>query len=127
DDEEVWERLEEPERGGSGLRIGSSINKIVIPEKISQMGVIILDLKEAVIKHDALIRSQLTSNRLNYGEDKFLALEASAFHTGLFIYIPRNVIIEDPIRIVNSLADDGSFSIARIIVIADFGSKATVV
>jgi FeS assembly protein SufD len=99
----------------------------VIPEKISQMGVIILDLKEAVIKHEDLIKSQLTSNRLNYSEDKFLALEASAFHSGLFIYIPRNVMIEDPIRIINSLADDGSSSIARIIVIADVGSKATVV
>ena len=125
--EELCDRLKEPEQGASVLRIGSSINNIVIPEKISQMGVIILDLKEAVIKHEDLIRSQLTSNRLNYSEDKFLALEASAFQSGLFIYIPRNVMIEDPIRIINSLADDGSSSIARIIVIADVGSKATVV
>ena len=100
---------------------------MVIPEKISQMGVIILDLKEAVIKHEDLIRSQLTSNRLNYSEDKFLALEVSAFNSGLFIYIPKNVVIEDPIRIINSLADDGSSSIARAIIIADVGSKATVV
>jgi FeS assembly protein SufD len=125
--EELCDRLKEPEQGASVLRIGSSINNIVIPEKISQMGVIILDLKEAVIKHEALIRGQLTSNRLNYTEDKFLALEASAFHSGLFIYIPRNVMIEDPIRIINSLADERSSSIARIIVIADVGSKATVV
>jgi Fe-S cluster assembly scaffold protein SufB len=91
---------------------------MVIPEKISQMGVIILDLKEAVIKHEDLIRGQLTSNRLNYSEDKFLALEVSAFNSGLFIYIPKNVVIEDPIRIINSLADDGSSSIARAIIIA---------
>ena len=125
--EELRDRLKEPEQGASVLRIGSSINNIVIPEKISQMGVTILDLKEAMITHEDLIRSQLTSNRLNYSEDKFLALEASAFHSGLFIHIPRNVMIEDPIRIINSLADDGSSSIARIIIIADVGSKATVV
>lgn len=125
--EELRDRLKEQEQGASVLRIGSSINNIVIPEKISQMGVIILDLKEAVIKHEDLIRKQLTANRLNYSEDKFLALEASAFQSGLFIYIPRNIMIEDPIRIINSLADDGSSSIARIIVIADVDSKATVV
>ena len=125
--EELRERLKEPEQGASILRIGSSINNMVIPEKISQMGVIILDLKEAVIKHEDLIRGQLTSNRLNYSEDKFLALEVSAFNSGLFIYIPKNVMIEDPIRIINSLADDGSSSIARAIIIADVGSKATVV
>ncbi|MGB6672697.1 MAG: SufD family Fe-S cluster assembly protein, partial [Candidatus Nitrosopolaris sp.] len=125
--EELRERLKEPEQGASVLRIGSSINNMVIPEKISQMGVIILDLKEAVIKHEDLIRSQLTSNRLNYSEDKFLALEVSAFNSGLFIFIPKNVVVEDPIRIINSLADDGSSAIARAIIIADVGSKATVI
>lgn len=125
--EELCDRLKEPEQGVSVLRIGSLINNLVIPEKISQTGVIVLDLQEAVIKHEDLIRNQLTSNRLDYSEDKFLALEASAFHSGLFIYIPKNVTIEDPIRIINSLADDGSSSITRTIVIADVGSKATVV
>lgn len=125
--EELCDRLKEQEQGVSVLRIGSSINNLVIPEKISQMGVIISDLQEAVIKHEDLIRNQLTSNRLDYGEDKFLALEASAFHSGLFIYVPKNVTIEDPIRIINSLADDRSSSITRFIVLADVGSKATVV
>jgi FeS assembly protein SufD len=125
--EELRDRLKEPEQGVSVLRIGSSINNLVIPEKVSKMGVIILDLQEAVIKHEDLIRNQLTSNRLDYSEDKFLALEASAFHSGLFIYVPKNVTIEDPIRIINSLADDGSSAISRFIVLADVGSKATVV
>ncbi len=124
---ELRDRLKEPEQGVSILRIGSSINKMVIPEKISEMGVIILDLKEAVVKHEDLIKNQLTCNRLDYNEDKFLALEASAFHSGLFIYVPKNVTIEDPIRIINSLADDRSSSITRCIVVTDVGSKATVV
>ena len=67
---------------------------------------------------------------MNYGhneEDKFLALEASAFRSGLFVYVPKNVIVEDPIRIVNSLADDGTSSITRNMIIVDTGSKATVV
>ncbi|MFY9798893.1 MAG: Fe-S cluster assembly protein SufD [Candidatus Nitrosopolaris sp.] len=125
--EELCDRLKEPEQGVSVVRIGSSINSLVIPEKISQMGVIILDLQEAVIKHEDLIRNQLITNRIDYGEDKFLALEASAFHSGLFIYIPKNVMIDDPIRIINSLPDDGSSAISRFIIIADIGSKATVV
>lgn len=125
--EELSDRLRETEHGVSVLRIGPSINNLVIPEKILQMGVIILDLQEAVIKYEDLIKNQLTSNRLDYNEDKFLALEASAFHSGLFIYVPKNVTIEDPIRIINSLADDMSSLITRTIIIADVGSKATVV
>jgi FeS assembly protein SufD len=64
---------------------------------------------------------------LDYTEDKFLALEAAAFQSGIFIYIPKNVILEEPIRIVNSLADNGISSIGRNIVVADISSKATVV
>lgn len=125
--EELYDRLKEPEQGVSVVRIGSSINHLAIPEKITQMGVIILDLQEAVIKHEDLIRSQLIKNRIDYSEDKFLALEASAFQSGLFIYIPKNVLIDDPIRIINALPDDRSSAISRFIVLADIGSKATIV
>ena len=125
--EELYDRLKEPEQGVSVVRIGSSINHLAIPEKITQMGVIILDLQEAVIKHEDLIRNQLIKNRIDYSEDKFLALEASAFQSGLFIYIPKNVMIDDPIRIINSLPDDRSSAISRFIVLADIGSKATIV
>jgi FeS assembly protein SufD len=125
--EELYDRLKEPEQGVSVVRIGSSINHLAIPEKITQMGVIILDLQEAVIKHEDLIRNQLIKNRIDYSEDKFLALEASAFQSGLFIYIPKNVMIDDPIRIINALPDDRSSAISRFIVLADIGSKATIV
>jgi FeS assembly protein SufD len=125
--EELYDRLKEPEQGVSVVRIGSSINHLTIPEKFTQMGIIVLDLQEAVIKHEDLIRNQLIKNQIDYSEDKFLALEASAFQSGLFIYIPKNVVIEDPIRIINSLPDDGSSAISRFIVLADIGSKATIV
>jgi Fe-S cluster assembly scaffold protein SufB len=125
--EALKDRLDELEEGTSILRIGSSINRIFIPEKISKQGVIISDLREAVTKYEDLIKKQLTTNQINYDEDRFLALEAAAFQSGLFIYIPKNIIIEDPIRIVTSLADDGTSSITRNIIIGDTGSKATVV
>jgi Fe-S cluster assembly scaffold protein SufB len=125
--EELRDRLEELEQGISILQIGTSINRMFIPDKILKQGIIISDLKEAVIKYEDLIKKQLTINQLNYAEDKFLALETSAFHSGLFVYIPKNVIIEDPIRIISSLSDDGTSSITRNIIVGDMGSKATFV
>lgn len=127
--EELRGRFEETETegGASILRIGSTIHSKFIPERISKDGIIIADLQEAMIKHESIIKDQLISNRLNYGEDKFLALEASAFRSGIFVYIPKNVVVDEPIRIVNSLASDANSSITRNIIIADTGSKATVV
>ena len=120
-------RLNELEQGISVVQIGSAINRISVPDEFSRQGIIVSDLREAILTHENLIKKQLAINQLNYDEDKFLALEASAFRSGLFVYIPKNVILEDPIRIVNSLADDGTSSITRNIIISDTGSKATVV
>jgi Fe-S cluster assembly scaffold protein SufB len=51
----------------------------------------------------------------------------SSFQSGFFIYIPKNLVVQEPIRIVYSLRGDGTSSICRNVVISDVGSKATVV
>jgi FeS assembly protein SufD len=109
------------------VQIGSSINRISVPEKILNQGVIISDLKESLLKQGDLIKQWLLTNELQYNEDKFLALEAAAFRSGVFIYIPKNTLLNDPLRIISSLTDDGTSSISQNIIIADVGSKASVV
>ena len=109
------------------VRIGSSINRISVPEKILNQGVIISDLKESLLKQGDLIKQWLLTNELQYNEDKFLALEAAAFRSGVFVYIPKNTLLNDPLRIISSLTDDGTSSISQNIIIADVGSKASVV
>jgi FeS assembly protein SufD len=120
-------RLKELEQETGLLQIGQETSKIFVRDNVAKQGIIISGIKEALSKHEDIIRKHLDANKLNYLEDKFLALEAAAFQSGVFIYIPRNVVLENPIRIINSLADDGTSIISRNIIIADTGSKATVV
>ena len=126
--EELQHRLNELGREDTSIvQIGSSVNQIIVPEKILNQGVIISDLRESLLKYNDLIKKWLLANELQYSEDKFLALEAAAFRSGVFIYIPKNALLSDPIRIISSLADDGTSLISQNIIIADAGSKATVV
>ncbi|MDQ3807013.1 MAG: Fe-S cluster assembly protein SufD, partial [Thermoproteota archaeon] len=124
---DLTDRLEELEQETGILQVGQEINNIFIRDSVAKQGVILSGVKDALSKHSDLIRSHMGVNQLNYLEDKFLALEGSAFQSGIFIYIPRNTILEEPIRIITSLADDGTSLISRNIVVADSGSKATVV
>lgn len=124
---ELNARLKELERGAGLLRIGDAIEKKFLPEELTEQGIIISDLSDAFAKYPDLVKKQMSINQLDYEEDRFLALELAAFRSGVFIYVPRNVVIKDPIRIVNSLGDDGSSSIARNMIIMETGSKATVV
>jgi Fe-S cluster assembly scaffold protein SufB len=120
-------RLEEIKSSPSLIMSGSSVVHIYIPEHLSKQGLIISNIQDAFNNHTDLLKKYFESNESNYGEDRFLALGLSSFQSGFFIYIPKNLIVPEPIRIVYSLKDDGLSSICRNIVISDVGSKATIV
>jgi FeS assembly protein SufD len=124
---DLSDRLKELERETGILQVGQEIIKIFLRDSVAKQGVIISSIKDALTKQGDLIKSHIDTNQPNYMEDKFLTLEASAFQSGIFIYIPRNIMLEEPIRIITSLADDGTSLISRNIIVADTGSKATVV
>jgi Fe-S cluster assembly scaffold protein SufB len=119
-------RLKEIKSSPSVLIIGSTAVHIFVPPELTKKGLIICTIEEAMIKHSKLVKKYFNENSTNY-EDRFLVLGSSAFQSGFFIYIPRNLMIEDPIRIVYSLKDDGTSSICRNIVVSEEGSKATIV
>jgi FeS assembly protein SufD len=124
---DLADRLRELEGETGVLQVGQEVNRIFVQDKVAKQGVIVSGIKEALSKQGDLIKSHMETNKLDYMEDRYLALEASAFQSGVFVYIPRNVMLEDPIRVITSLADDGTSLISRNIVVADTGSKATVV
>ena len=90
---DLTDRLKELEQETGILQVGEEINKVFLRDNLAKQGVILSGIKEALNNHSDLIRSHMDSNQPNYLEDKFLALEGSAFQSGIFIYIPRNVVL----------------------------------
>src|SRR6266487_2104759 len=123
-EEYLNQRIKELGKETSILKIGSSIVHSNISDNLSKQGVIISDLKNGIKEYGSIIKDRVHSNLLNYSEDKFLALELSCFDSGIFVYIPRNVTIDESIRIIDILAPDGTSSITRNIVIAESNTKA---
>jgi Fe-S cluster assembly scaffold protein SufB len=125
--DDLKKRLEELEKETGILQIGAETSRVFIKDSLARQGVIVTGIKDAISKHADLVKAQIESNPLDMQEDKFLSLEAAAFQSGVFVYIPRNVIVEEPIRIITSLADDGTSLVSRNMLVADSGAKATVV
>lgn len=121
------DRMVDLDKDNGLMRVGSTILKLNKNEEGSRDGIIICDLSEAIRSHERIVKDALLNEESNYNEDKFLALEASAFPSGLFIYIPKNVTVTSPIRLICALSQDGSSCITRNLVVADEGSKCTVV
>ena len=120
-------RLQEIKSSPSILLIGSFVAHIFVPEALSKKGLVISTIQDAIKNNSELVKKYFLDKSINYEDDRFLALGSSAFQSGFFIYIPRNLMIDEPIRIVYSLKDDHTSSICRNIVIADEGSKGSIV
>ena len=121
------DRIDEFNKTTSVLCINSKILKSFVTDELEKKGIVILNTSQALRDYSDIIQKYLNKNKLNYNEDKFLALSSAAFHDGLFILIPKNIVLEDPIRIVNYLSEDGLSSISRNIVVCEEFSKATLV
>ena len=107
------------------VQIGSNIHTINIPDELKSKGLVISSIDDALKNYGEIIQKTLEST--NSKEDKFTALNNAAFNSGIFIYIPRNLILEKPIHLVSSLSIDGNSTISRNIIVTEESSKASIV
>ena len=121
------DRIEELSKTFSILCKNSKILQSFLPEEFEKKNIIVTNITDAINEFPDLIQKYLDKNKLNYEEDKFLALSSAAFQNGYFIFIPKNIVLEDPIRIINYLSEDGLSSISRNIIVCEDSSKATLV
>jgi Fe-S cluster assembly protein SufB len=107
------------------VQIGSNINRINISDELRSKGLVISSIYDALKNHGDIIQKTLEST--NSKEDKYTALNNAAFNSGIFIYIPRNLILEKPIHIISALSLDGTSTISRNVIVAEENSKSRIV
>jgi len=118
-------RLGELENELSIIQIGTNILKINIPDDLKSKGLVISSISDAIKNNSELVKKALEAS--NSKDDKFTALNNAAFNSGIFIHIPRNLILEKPIYFLACLSEDGHSTISRNVIFADESSKATIV
>ena len=121
----VKDRLAEIGDNPSIVQIGTNIHKIHIPSDLKEKGLVMCSIQDAITNHSDNIKKsfeQTDSNR-----DKYIALNNAFFNSGIFIYVPRNLIIEKTIHLVSSLSLDQTSTISRNIIVAEDSSKASIV
>lgn len=90
-------------------------------------GVIIGSLKEVTEKHPELVKKYL-GKQANFQTDPLVAFNSAFFQDGLFIYVPKNVIIEKPIQIINILlSKNDSMSFQRNIIVVEENAEIKIV
>jgi Fe-S cluster assembly protein SufB/Fe-S cluster assembly protein SufD len=118
-------RLQELESEIHIIQIGSNIYRINVPDELKSKGLIITSIYDAVKTDSKTVKKILESS--DPKEDKYTALNNAAFNSGIFIKIPKNLVLEKPIHVVSSVSSDGISAISKNIIIAEESSKASIV
>lgn len=121
----VNDRLSEISDNPNIIQIGTNISKINIPSELKSKGLVVCSIQDAIREHEDKIRK--TFEKIDANKDKYVALNNAFFNSGIFIYVPRNLVLEKPIHVISSLSLDQSSTISRNIVIGDENSKASIV
>ncbi|MEM2760895.1 MAG: Fe-S cluster assembly protein SufD [Nitrososphaerales archaeon] len=121
---ELRYRIDEARSGICAVHVGNNFYSVHIPEKFRGK-LVIESINDAVKKHEELLKRFLTS--IDPTEDKFLALECALFTSGIFVYVPRDLELDESITIINTLNDDGTSSVASNVIFLDENSRASVV
>ena len=118
-------RVEEVKKQNGLIQVGTNIIAVNLSDELKSKGVIVSSIDDALKQHQELIQKIIKSSNSN--EDKYTALNNAAFNSGLFVYIPKNQIIDEPIHLFSCLSDDGISTISRNIIIVEDNAKANII
>lgn len=114
------------------LKLGEDIGKSIKPynkkslKEVNDKNILIGNINNVISLNQYM--DKLNEQESEYGVSKELVELAENFHnTGVFAHVPRNVTIEEPIRIEYVLDDDNDVVIDNNVIIASENSKITVV
>jgi len=121
----VKDRMAELADNPSVVQIGTNIHKINLPSELKSKGLVICSIQDAIKDHPDKIKKSLELT--DPKTDKYTALNNAFFNSGIFIYIPRGLVLEKTIHLISSLSMDQTSTISRNVIIGEENCKGSIV
>ena len=90
-------------------------------------GVIIESLAEAMTNHSDLVQKYFMTEAVGVDEHRLTALHTALVNGGIFVYVPKNVVVEHPIQYVVLHDDDQASFYNHVIIITEESADVTYV
>lgn len=123
------EYLETLEEGAAEPSITSfDLNvKINCPEQLSSKGIIFTEISSAIRLYPERLKELFEHRSIPTDMDKFVALNHALFNSGFFLYVPKNIELDKPVRNLFFGVSPGIGVFSQSIIILEEGSKASLV
>lgn len=104
-----------------------SIAYHTLSQELKDKGVIFTDIFTAMREHSDLVEKYYMTDAVSPDEHRLTALHAALMNGGVFIYVPRNVQIEEPLQAVFWQEDHKAALFNHVLVVAEESSSLTYV
>ena len=94
---------------------------------LASQGVVLKSLHEAVDSHAELVQEHLATEALPPEEGKFASLNAALWVDGIFLFVPKGMQLELPIRVTRWLSEAGTAYMSRVLIVAENHSQVSYV
>jgi Fe-S cluster assembly protein SufD len=118
---------EDHEAAGHLVIIDGAVVHTDIREDLASRGVVLMPLREAVHAHSDLVEQYLATEAVPPEESKFAALNAALWSDGIFLYVPRGVRLQNPIRVTRWISEAGAAFFSRTLIVAESTSQVSYV
>ncbi|WWB86200.1 Fe-S cluster assembly protein SufD [Priestia aryabhattai] len=98
-----------------------------LTEELKSQGVIFTDIQTAAKEHSALVEKYFMKDGVKVDEHRLTALNAALLNGGVFVYVPKNVEVEEPLQAVFVREDEEAALFNHVIVVAEDNSSVTYV
>ncbi|UXU59138.1 Fe-S cluster assembly protein SufD [Staphylococcus agnetis] len=95
--------------------------------KAKEDGVIIEHISEALQNHSDLVEKYYMKDAVTIDEHRLTALNAALMNGGVFVYVPRNVVVEHPIQYVVLHDDSQASFFNHVILVTEESAEVTYV
>jgi len=98
-----------------------------VSEQAKNDGVIIEGLHEALVNHSELVQKYYMTQAVDIDEYRLTALHTALMNGGIFVYVPKNIVVEHPIQYVVLHDDDNASFYNHVILVTEESAEVTYV
>ncbi|WP_137745013.1 Fe-S cluster assembly protein SufD [Staphylococcus capitis] len=98
-----------------------------VSEQAKNDGVIIEGLHEALVNHSELVQKYYMTQAVDIDEHRLTALHTALMNGGIFVYVPKNIVVEHPIQYVVLHDDDNASFYNHVILVTEESAEVTYV
>ncbi|HEV2981345.1 MAG TPA: SufD family Fe-S cluster assembly protein [Solirubrobacteraceae bacterium] len=118
----VARTLPQRSRAGQIVQNAGATAALQLDDALCERGVILCSLEDAFEQHPELV-SEWYSQRLTGNRDKLDAANAAFWRGGAFLYVPPELVIEDPFEVVYAIDRAGVAQYGRTLIVGGRASE----